>query len=299
MMETVTCEQGGGATCAGSVALSIAETLRRFGREATRSVCATGRYRCPYYVWGQGPPLVFIHGLGDTCRSFLALIALLSAHFRCIAFDLPTGRGDRARLWEYRHADLVSDLFALLDHLELKRSYVFGSSLGSTIALAAARLQPRRLPRVILQGGFARRPLFPAELLLARVCRYLPGDMRHLPFRTRVLERSHREPFDARPQEAWQAFLDWTGATPIAGAAWQALILHRVDIRGILTDIRQPVLLMCGDRDPLIHGAHEEVLLNGLPNARRIVIPGGGHMLSYSHPELLAAIVREFLTPPE
>jgi pimeloyl-ACP methyl ester carboxylesterase len=298
MMEAVTCDQGGGKTCAVAAPLSIAETLRRFEREASRGVCDTGRYRCPYYVWGEGPPLVCIHGLGDTCRSFLPPIASLSAHFRCIAFDLPTGRGDRARLWEYRHADLVSDLFALLDHLELKQSYVLGSSFGATIALAAARLRPRRLPRLILQGGFARRPLFPAELLLARVSRYLPGDMRHLPLRERILERSHSQPFAGRPPEMWQTFLDWTGATPIAAAAWQALILHRVDIRGILPDIRQPVLLICGDRDPLIHGAHEEVLLNGLPNAARMVIPGAGHMPSYSHPEMVALIVRDFLTPP-
>jgi pimeloyl-ACP methyl ester carboxylesterase len=299
MMEAIACEHAAGTTCAATAPVSIAETLRRFEREATRGVCDTGRYRCPYYVWGQGPPLVFIHGLGDTCRSFLAPIASLSAHFRCIAFDLPTGRGDRARPREYRHADLVSDLFALLDHLQLKQSYVLGSSFGSTIALAAAHLQPRRLPRLILQGGFARRPLLPAELLVARVSRYLPGTMRHLPFRERILQRSHYEPFAGRVPEMWQTFLDWSGETPIAAAAWQALILHRVDIRRILADIRQPVLLVCGDRDPLIHADHEEVLLNGLPNAGRFVIPGAGHMPSYSHPEMLALIVRDFLTPPE
>jgi 3-oxoadipate enol-lactonase len=278
--------------------MSMAEALRRFEREATHGVCNTGRYRCPYFIWGQGPPLIFTHGLGDTKRSFLPPIALLSAQFRCIAYDLPTGRGDRARWWDYRHADLVNDLFALLDHLDLKQSYVLGSSFGSTIALAAARLQPRRLPRLILQGGFARRPLFPAELLLARVSRYLPGEMRHLPYRERILQRVHYAPFVGRAPDVWQTFLDWTGSTPIAAAAWQALILHRVDIRRILLHIRQPVLLVCGDRDPLITAAHEEVLLKGLPNAGRIVIPGAGHMPSYTHPESLAMIVRDFLTPP-
>jgi pimeloyl-ACP methyl ester carboxylesterase len=298
-METLVRDHPEGTNCAGAPSVSLAETQRRFEREATLGTCDTGRYRCPYYIWGQGPPLVFIHGLGDTKRSFLPPIALLSAHFRCISYDLPTGRGDRARCGEYRHADLVNDLFALLDHLDLRQSYVLGSSFGSTIALSAARLQPRRLPRLLLQGGFARRPLFPAELLLARICRYLPGEMRHLPYRERVFRRAHYDPFSGRPPEVWQRFLEWTGATPLSGAAWQALILHRVDLRRILPEIRQPVLLLCGDRDPLIRAAHEDVLLQGLPNAARILLPGAGHMPSYTHPEMMATIVRDFLTPPE
>jgi pimeloyl-ACP methyl ester carboxylesterase len=201
-------------------------------------------------------------------------------------------------LGNYRHDDLVTDLLALLDHLQLKQSYVLGSSFGATIALAAGRLQPQRLPRLLLQGGFARRPLARAELLLARVTCYAPGSMRHLPFRERILERTHLEPFSNRPAEVWQTYLEWTGETPIAATARQAIVLHRVDLRPILRDIRQPVLLVCGDRDPLIGAAQEDILLQGLPNAGRVVIPGCGHMASYTHPEAVAAITRDFLTPP-
>jgi pimeloyl-ACP methyl ester carboxylesterase len=298
MMNTPLCENASGAVCAASAPITPGDALRRLEREGTRGVCNTGRYQLPYLAWGEGPPLVFIHGLGDTNRSFVAPMALLATHFRCIAYDLPSGRGDRARLGEYRHGDLVNDLFALLDHLELKQSYCFGSSFGSTIALAAARLQPHRLPRLVLQGGFAHRPLVRAELLLARVTCFLPGSMRHLPFRQRILERAHFEPFTTLPPEVWQTFLEWTGETPIAAAARQALVLNRVDLRPILADIRQPVLLVCGDRDPLIGAAQEEVLLQGLPNAGRVVIPGCGHVASYTHPEAVASITRDFLTPP-
>jgi pimeloyl-ACP methyl ester carboxylesterase len=297
-MDTRFCEHAAEAACVASVPITPGDALRRFDREGTRGVCNTGRYQMPYLEWGEGPPLVFVHGLGDTNRSFVAPMALLSPHFRCIAYDLPSGRGDRARLGKYRHDVLVNDLFALLDHLELKQSYCFGSSFGSTIVLAAARRQPHRLPRLVLQGGFAHRPLARAELLLARLTCYLPGSMRHLPYRQRILERAHREPFTTRPPAAWQTFLEWTGETPIAAAARQALVLNRVDLRPILPEIRQPVLLVCGDRDPLIGAAQEEVLLQGLPNAGRVVIPGCGHVASYTHPEAVASITRDFLTPP-
>lgn len=298
MTETSLCEHTRSATCPAAMPITPGEALRRCEREATRGICNTGRYRMPYWVWGEGPPLVFIHGLGDTNRSFLPPMALLASHFRCITYDLPTGRGDRARLRDYRHADLVKDLFALLDHLRWKQSYVFGSSFGATIALAAAHAQPKRLPRLLLQGGFARRPLARAELFLARLTCYVPGSMRHLPFRERILQQSHFEPFAKQPPEAWQTFLEWCGETPIAAAARQALVLHRVDLRRILPEIRQPVLLVCGERDSLIGAAHEDVLLRGLPNAGRVVIPECGHMPSYTHPETIAAITRDFLTPP-
>src|SRR5262245_28401189 len=110
--------------------VTLSSALERFEREAVRGLCDTGRYRCPYYTWGEGPPLVFVHGLSDDATSFALTISLLSRHFRCIAYDLPGGVGDGARLGRYRHADLVADLFALLDHLGVRQGYLFGSSFG-------------------------------------------------------------------------------------------------------------------------------------------------------------------------
>ena len=298
MSSTDHCYQTGGSACPAPVSLPLAEVLESFRREAVHGVFDTGRYRCPYFTWGQGPPLVFIHGLADSSRSFVPVIALLTQHFRCISYELPKGRGDRARVWEYRHHHLVADLFALLDHLGLPQSYVFGSSFGSTITLAAAHQQPKRLPRVILQGGFARRPLYRAELLLARIARYLPGIMGGLPFRERLIRRALCGPFAGRPAEAWQYCLECTATPPVSATGYHALILNRVDLRPILPEIRQPVLLLCGEIDPLIGPIHEEVLLKGLPNAGRVTISGCGHTPSFTHPELLAALVRDFLTPP-
>src|SRR5262245_38103287 len=138
-----------------AVPLTLATVLRRFDTEAVRGVFDTGRYRCAYYTWGSGPPLVFIHGLGDIARAYVSVAALLSFQFRCIAYELPTGRGDGARLRRHTHADLVEDLFALLDHLGCRQAYVCGSSFGSTVALAAMHVRPERVPRAVLAGGFA------------------------------------------------------------------------------------------------------------------------------------------------
>jgi pimeloyl-ACP methyl ester carboxylesterase len=286
------------SSCAAPPFIPIAEILERFGREAERGLHNTGRYRCPYYVWGQGPPLVFIHGLADSSQSFWPVIAHLTDSFRCIGYELPKGRGDRAWLWRYRHADLVDDFFSLLNHLSLPRVYVYGSSFGSTIALTAAHADTKRLPRVIVQGGFARRPLGRGELLAARLARHIPGLMGQLPYRERIIRRGHFGPFAQKPAEMWMFCLDSTGTCPVAAAGYHALILNQVDLRPLLPNIPQPVFMICGDRDPLIGREHEKVLLHGLPNAGQITLENCGHTPTFTHPGSVAALVKDFLTPP-
>jgi pimeloyl-ACP methyl ester carboxylesterase len=281
-----------------SAALTLAETLRRFEREAVPGTCDTGRYRCVYYTWGQGPPLTFIPGLSDDARSFMLVAGLLSAHFRCIAYNLPAGGGDGARLARYTHADLVADLFTLLDRLQVSQSYVFGSAFGSTIALAAMLRHPGRLPRGILQGGFARRRLRAAAALLASFARYVPGRQVEIPFREAILRRVHHGPFAGREPGLWSYLVNRWGLPPFAAMGRMSLLLHRLDLRPLLPEIRQPVLIICGDRDPMVGKECEEELLHGLPNAGRVELSGCGHNPIYSHPEVLAEMVRRFLTPP-
>jgi pimeloyl-ACP methyl ester carboxylesterase len=292
------CAQNPSAACAPCAPLSLEEARRRFEREAERGVCDTGRYRCSYSSWGSGPPVLFVPGLSDNSCSFLLVTALLSGQFRCIAYDLPTGRGDGARLRRYRHAGLVEDLFALLDHLGVRQSYVYASSYGTTVALAAAHRRPERLPRLVLQSAFARRPLAPAERLLARAACFWPGSMGSLPLRDAVLRRQAYEPFAGRPPEFWHFFLDSTGRAPIAAVAHHALLLHRVDLRPLLAGVRQPVLLVSGDRDSRVSRACTEALLRGLPSAGYVELSDSGHFPFCTHPEALAEVVRGFLTPP-
>jgi 3-oxoadipate enol-lactonase len=278
--------------------IDIAEARARFRREAIHGVCNTGRYRMPYFIWGEGPPLLFVHGLGDSGHSFLQPISRLTAHFRCIAYELPGGPRDGARLRRYEHDQLAADIWSLLDHLGLRQSYILGSSFGCTIVLKALHARPERLPRAILQGGLVYRPLRRAERFLAYWGRFLPGRMAGLPLREKVLLKTAGTAFKESFPDVWNFFLECSGRARLATVAHQAHMLHRLDLRSLLPTIRQPVLLICGDQDRVVPRPHEEMLLQGLPNAGRVVIEGCGHVPSYTHPEILAEVIRQFLTPP-
>jgi 3-oxoadipate enol-lactonase len=292
------CALAGAAQCGAPPTIRLAEARERFAREAVAGVCDTGRYRCRYHVWGKGPPLLCIPGLADDAGSFLLVAARLSAHFRSILYDMPTGGADGARLARYTHADLVADVWALFDHLHVEQAYVLGSSFGATVALAALREQPARLRRAVLQGGFARRPLARAERTLAWSARWWPGSLGRLPIRKTILHYNHAGPFAERGPEVWEYFLARSHGLPIRALAYRARLLHGVDLRGILSEVHQPVLLVCGQSDPLVSRTCESELLEGLPSAGRVELPGAGHHPLFTHPELLAEVVRRFLTPP-
>src|SRR5260370_28103014 len=107
--------------------ITLTEAQAKFQREAIRGVCETGRYRCPYYIWGTGPPIVMIPRLADDGLSFLFVSALLAPHFRFIAYDLPAGAEDGARLRRSAHADLGQGSFALVPQLCTTQTYFTSS----------------------------------------------------------------------------------------------------------------------------------------------------------------------------
>jgi pimeloyl-ACP methyl ester carboxylesterase len=117
--------------------------------------------------------------------------------------------------------------------------------------------------------------------------------------RIAALRRAYGPSSADRAPEFWNFFLQTTGSLPIHTVARRALILHHLDLRSMLPVIKQPVLMLCGDWDPLVNQACEEALLTGLPNVGRAELVGCRHMHHYSHPEAVVQLVSDFLTPPQ
>lgn len=278
-------------------AIPLTEALGRWRREARAGVLDTGRYRCRFFVWGRGTPLVFIHGLADRARSFVPLIAHLTDSFRCIAYELPTGERDRAKPASLRHADLVNDLFDLIDHLDVGQACLYGSSFGSTVALAALHRAPKRFLRAAIQSGFAHRTLAPAEVLMVSLAVHWPGRLGRVPVREQIQKRIDRPQF-GDDEAMWRFFRANTATAPLKAVASRALILRRLDLRPLLPLIRHPILLVAGDSDAIVARDCTDELEKGLPHADRIEFPHCGHYPHYTHTAGLAEALRRFLLPP-
>jgi pimeloyl-ACP methyl ester carboxylesterase len=284
-----------GHVCSAALPLTLASSLEHWQQQAQHGHFETGRYRCRYYRWGRGPALVFIPGLSLESTSFVMAMARLQAHFTCIGYELPSADG--VRLTCYRHRDLHDDLLALLDHLRIERGYLLGFSFGATIALTALAAAPQRIARALLVGGFARRPLAWTEVLLMHWVRYCPGRIAHVPGFSALVRRHNAELYAGRPADELDHFCAAECAPLLRTFAARALLMHHTDLRPLLSQIPQPILLVHGERDPLVGRALQDELKQGLPNAARAEIENCGHYPQLTHPEVFSEVVRQFLTP--
>lgn len=278
--------------------VSVSAALSRLRQEATFGSCDTGRYRCPFFVWGRGPPIVLIPGITDNSQSFALVMSHLISEFTCVGYDLPNGAADGAKLGRYRHDDLVRDLIALNDHLGVRPCYVVACSYGASVALRLMHVAPDRVARAVLIGAFARRPIAWVERALCRFARFWPGRMRSMPLPSSLNNPDEKAVFRAAAPDRFAFMRENCGAAPIAAVARHALLLDKLDLRPILPGIVRPVLLIRGDRDRIVPRQYDQELLNGLPLADRVEIPDAGHVPQYTHAELVAELTRQFLTPP-
>jgi aminoacrylate hydrolase len=99
---------------------------------------------------GQGPPVLFVQGVGLEGRAWSPQTRELARDYRCISFDnrgLGASRGD-TRTLSVEH--MARDALGLLDALQIARAHVVGHSLGGVIAQRLALIAPER---VAFAGG--------------------------------------------------------------------------------------------------------------------------------------------------
>lgn len=99
---------------------------------------------------GEGPPLVFINGLGAQLLYWGQVASRLSARHRVVVFDhrgsgRSTGGDSRTAVTE-----MVDDMMALLDALNIERAVLVGHSMGGYVAAEAAARHPERVSRLVL-----------------------------------------------------------------------------------------------------------------------------------------------------
>ena len=136
--------------------------------EATRTVILNG-HEFVYLDSGDGPAVLFIHGLTSSSRSWARLIDMLNTDHRILAPDLH-GHGASAKpMGDYSLSAHAATLRDLLDRLRIDRVTLVGHSLGGGIAMQFCYLFPERVNRLVLvsSGGLGRsaNPLLRAATL--------------------------------------------------------------------------------------------------------------------------------------
>jgi pimeloyl-ACP methyl ester carboxylesterase len=251
-----------------------------------------------YRVLGEGPPLVVVPGIASTYEVYALLCNQLAARFRTILYDYPGEHpDDAADLAEITHDHLVDDLFGLIEHLRIGRAFLAGLSFGSTVVLKALYGEPRRFPRAAVQGAFAHRDFTWPERWALRLGRSLSGPLARLPFRTAILTYNTKAEFPAILEDRWRFYLEKNGQTPIRSLAHRAGLLTKLDLRPILSDIPNEILLCAGNEDRIVSRRYFDDLKGLLPYAEGVIMPTVGHEPHLTHAEVLARLIGDWLLP--
>ncbi len=106
-----------------------------------------------YLDWGspEKPPLVLLHGVGQTCHTWDLFAAAMAPHFHVMAFD-QRGHGDTdwAPDKDYSRKMMVGDVAAFTHALGLERFFLTGMSMGGANSLSFTANYPERVEALVV-----------------------------------------------------------------------------------------------------------------------------------------------------
>ena len=266
--------------------------------------------RLHYHEAGDtaAPPVVLLHGFIASNYVWRdVLVPLADAGLRAVAPDLlGFGFSAKPRGGEYTIETQARLIVRLLDALGIERATLVGSSYGGAVAAVCALDYAERVERLALVGAVTnddilRHPLLRAIRvpLMGELLSPVLLDLRQLAKRRRwrAVARESGRLFDERgfasEHRPLRAAATHRAAVRTA-RRWSATRVEREAHR-----IRQPTLIVWGDRDQYLPLASAEQLHSLIPHSRLFVFRDTGHTPQEEHPAEFARLVADFCQSSE
>jgi pimeloyl-ACP methyl ester carboxylesterase len=258
--------------------------------------------RIRYFVGGDGPSLVLVHGLGGAASNWVELAPALARSYRVLALDLP-GHGGSAPLPAALSLTPFADVVrAVAEREALLPAGVVGHSLGGLVGLRLALRHPDAVRALVLaaaagiSSGTRAREVAVTTLVLARPARVV-APFRRLVARLEWLRYPVFGFFEVSDPAALSAaavegFLAGPALHTDVLSAGRALVADdpRVDLDGV----RCPCLVLAGARDRMVPVA------DAIEYARRLraplrIVPDCGHLVIGERPDACIEAIAELL----
>ena len=252
-------------------------------------------------VWGEGPPLLLLHGFTGSREAWDHLRPLLGPRFQVLAPDLP-GHGESAIDPDTTFDGALDALIGLLDSRKIERVDVAGYSLGARVALGLCLRAPERVGRLVLESGSPgprrRRERGERRRDDAALAKVIERDLeafvrrweelpifeglRRLPDALRV--SLHQRRVSHRPEA-------------LAGSLRALSLGAQPSYWSRLWTVRAPTLLLTGARDEKFTSIARAMAAE-IPLVWGHVFDGAGHAPHLESPEEYAREVMSFLAAP-
>jgi len=256
-----------------------------------------------YVEIGEGPPIVFVHGISGSWQNWLENLPHFARGHRAIALDLPGFGASPMPSWTidmYAYGRLLHDF---CEKLGVRDAALVGNSMGGLVAAEAVLSEPSRFSRLVLvsAAGFINTWLphergqatsgawdrFGVHVGAAADFIVTHRLARWLTFRFAI-----RHPDRLRPELLWEQV---HSGVPCPGFADSMAAVIEYDARDRLPEIEIPVMIVWGTDDWVIPSAAAFSYQRRIPHARLEVFEDTGHVPQMERPERFNRLLDEFL----
>lgn len=260
---------------------------------------------------GTGEPILLIHGLAGSSRTWDDVIRPLSGQYDVIAPDL-LGHGESAKpIGDYSLGAFASGLRDFLSVLGIPSVTIVGHSFGGGVAMQLAYQHPHLVDRLVLvgSGGLGREVSWLLRLLT------LPGAEYVMPFAfpKPIVDRAtdvgrqlgRRNIRNPKFSEMWRAYSSLAGAPN--RSAFVRTMRGVIEPGGQMVNARDrlylaahiPTLIVWGDNDGIIPVEHAYVAHDMIDTSRLEILEGVGHFPHVEAPEVFSDVLLDFMEATE
>ena len=216
-----------------------------------------------YIKKGSGPPLLLLHGNGESGDYFVHQMDEFAQYFTVYVVDT-RGHGQSPRgTAPFTISQFADDLLDFMDGQGVGKADILGFSDGGNIALTFALRHPGRVGRLVLNGANLDPSGVKPSVQIPIVLGYRLASL-----------------FQAPKARANAELLGLMVNEPHIGP-------------GELAGLTMPVLVIAGSRD-MIKASHSRLIADSLPHGRLVTIEGD-HFIASKRPEPFNRAVLEFL----
>ncbi|WP_054248849.1 alpha/beta fold hydrolase [Rhodococcus opacus] len=255
-------------------------------------------------VFGDGPPVVLVHGTPSSSYLWRAVIPRLAEQNTVYVWDLP-GYGDSPPVPGEpvairTHARVLA---RLVEDWGLERPVLVGHDIGAATVLRAHLVEGVPVRRIALLDAAVLSPwVTPVAQHMQRhldVYRTMP---------THIFQRITEAHLDTATRRRLPSSVAEAYLGPFAGASGQQRYLDQVqyfderdtlEVVDKLGTVKVPVQILWGADDEWLDRSFADDLAGRIPGARATLVPGAGHFLAEDEPDLVAQALAEFLTKNE
>jgi len=255
---------------------------------------------------GEGPPIVFIHGLSGSWQNWLENIPYFAQKHRCIAMDLPGFGYSDMPVEKISMSGYARQVDALCEQLDLGRCIVVGNSMGGFVTAEMSIRHPERVERACLAAAagisitnLRRRPVLTAARIVGALGAASASQNRYIVARPRLRWAFTNFIFRHPSRIAADLMYEQLRGAGKKGTVDALDALTSYDFRDRLPEIKAPTLIVWGNADMLVpvEDAHEFERL--IPQSRTVILDDTGHVPMLERPESFNDVVVDFFAEPD